>query len=67
MLVEKLADSYIMNANNYYRGKITFASTSVGEPTYIPFKEVDKRTLDFEGKLRIRLNTDLSSLESLVI
>lgn len=67
VLVEKLADSYITNANNYYRGKITFASTSVSELIYVPFKEVDKRTLDFEGKLRIRLGTDLSSLESLSI
>ncbi|MEM2308818.1 MAG: hypothetical protein QW266_07845 [Sulfolobales archaeon] len=67
VLVEKFADSYITNANDYYRGKIKFASTSVSELAYIPFTEVDKKTLDFEGKLRIRLNADLSSLESLAL
>lgn len=67
VLAEKFADSYIMNANSHYKGKITFASTSVSELLYIPFKEVDKRTLDFEGRLRIRLNTDLNTLESLII
>ncbi|MEM1687145.1 MAG: hypothetical protein QXR31_03595, partial [Zestosphaera sp.] len=67
VLVEKLADSYIMNANNYYRGKITFASTSVSELIYLPFTEVDKKTLDFEGRLRVKLNTDLNALESLII
>lgn len=67
VLAEKFADSYIMNANNYYRGKITFASTSVSELIYIPFTEIDKRTLDFEGRLRIRLSTDLNALEPLIL
>lgn len=65
--VEKLADSYIEKANNYYRGKITFASTMVSELIYVPFTEVSKGVLDFEGRLRIKLSVDLKSFESLII
>ncbi len=64
---EKLTDSYITDANNYYRGKITFASTSVRELLYIPFTRVNGGAMDFEGKLRIQLSSDAEALERLAI
>lgn len=67
VLTEKLADSYMFDANNYYRGKITFASTSVRELLYIPFTRVNGGTMDFEGRLKIQLSSDAEALERLAI
>ena len=64
---EKIVDSYIMSVNSYYRGKITFASSSANELIYIGFRVVDKKTLDFEGRIRIRLREDIGSLDPLII
>ncbi|MEM0223028.1 MAG: hypothetical protein QXJ99_01355 [Thermofilum sp.] len=64
---EKLADAYISSANSHYRDRITFASTSAKELLYLPFTQVDSRTLDFEDRLRIQLSTNVEILEKLSV